>query len=211
MADNEMQLIAQLTNDFHFGHIVETQNGISVLYLSGTWRGTSGVKHIHVSLSGKHPLSGEEIQSDVHSLDIFPGGNEPIRYQLNSPTCGGEYRIVFTAILSNGKRLEDCLRDQPVYLPGRNSPYIKYKRSTPRGFFTHNFTEITIKSNCWPRCHDKLWLVIDEKYLPIPVEQVKLINGTYAEWSWRLAADSAAVIRLIAASELPSPVEDEQL
>lgn len=211
MADNEMQLIAQLTDDFHFGYIVETQNGISVLYLSGTWRGTSGVEHIHVSLSGKHPLSGKEIQSDVHSLDIFPGGNEPIRYQLNSPTCGGKYRIVFTAILSNGKRLEDCLKDQPVDLPGRNSPYIKYKRSTPRGFFQHDFSEITIESNCWPRCRGKLWIKINERFLPVQAEQEQLINGTYAKLSWRLAADSAAVIRLIAAPDLPSPVEDEQL
>lgn len=214
MITNEQRqaLKAALRRDFRFTcPILKNPHGNYTLQPNASWtNGTEGVDHIHMRIVGVHPLTGQPLALDRLSMDFYPGNTEKgidLAYD-------GKFRIVFTVILTSRETVDGCINDYTFELNNTNiSPYIKFRKSSPpRCFFSrHGFSEITIESNCWPRCRGKLWIKINERFLPVQAEQEQLINGTYAKLSWRLAADSAAVISLIAAPDLPSPVEDEQL
>lgn len=211
MITNEQRqaLAAALRRDFHFScPILRNQAGDYTLQPKAIWtNGTENVDHIHMRIVGVHPLTGQPLALDRLSMDFYPGNTErgigPFAYD-------GKFRIVFTVILTSQETVDGCIDDYTFELSNTNTrPYIKFRKSSPPRyrFFQHDFSEITIESNCWPRCRGKLWIKINERFLPVQVEQAQLTSGTYAKLSWRLAADSAAVIRLIAAPELPSPVE----
>ena len=129
------------------------------LRMQAQWRNTGVRMQYRVQLVGLNPLTGKDVaEEDVTFLFSFEQQTDQsglLRYH-------GKYTLMCYAILDSGE--ERLFKEQPITLRCPDScPYLSYTCKIPGGFFSKKkgYRQITMESNCWPYCQNKVWLHFD--------------------------------------------------
>ncbi len=127
-----------------------------------SWPGNAmRVKYLRLQLCGMNPLTGEDVERDriIIELDFdkVEDKTELLKYH-------GKFYMRCTAFLMDGTQVD--FRNHRIelnYPP--NKPCLTYKTKAQG-----DFTQVTMESNCWAGCRDKIWLCYDghEQLMPVP-------------------------------------------
>lgn len=155
-------LLTRLKNDFNdFSCNIEGTN----LRLRSSWKGkTSGIEEVAVYIEGKEPLTGEKISKEVAR---FSRTNSSTDYHASS--LHGQYELRFEALGINESCLGSFRDAYPIRIDNKGMhPYIKYLIKPVKGWL-----QLSIESNCWKRCTDKLWVNAEGRLYQIYRENTK--------------------------------------
>lgn len=158
------ELIEKLKKEFYISTNIDKKNNESIsLSIFSDWKGkTNGVKSVRVYLSGRHPLTGEELMNNRYSAEF---NAVKTSYDTGVLNLCGEYFLRFDAILETGEIIPDFMEPQRRIFDSPNGkPFIYYKPiAAPLGFKGFEF-----ESNAWKRCNGKLWVKFDGHYQMLP-------------------------------------------
>lgn len=141
------ELLIQLKKDF--SDFSCSVNGSS-LNMQTLWRGkTRGVEAVEVYIEGIDPLTGDKFSKKATQFSITKTS-----HQHPTSSLYGNYVLRFEAVGEDGTHLGSFRDVYPIQIKGSGiRPYIKYS-VTPVG----GWLQLRIKSNCWQRCADHLWV-----------------------------------------------------
>lgn len=129
------------------------------LRLQAQWRNTGVRMQYRVQLVGLNPLTGKDVSEEKvsfhFSFEQQTDESSTLRYH-------GKYTLRCYATPENGE--EVLFKEQPITLRCPDScPYLSYSYKQPGGFFTKKkgYWQVTMHSNCWPYCQNKVWLRFD--------------------------------------------------
>lgn len=141
------ELLIQLKKDF--SDFSCSVNGSS-LNMQTLWRGkTPGIEAVEVSIEGIDPLTGDKFRKKVTQFSITK-----TFHQHPTSSLYGNYVLSFEAVGEDGASLGSFRDVYPIQIEGSGiRPYIKYSVAPVGGWL-----QLRIKSNCWRRCADHLWV-----------------------------------------------------
>jgi len=141
------------------------------LELQAQWRSTGARMQYRVQLVGLNPLTGRDVSEEnvsfFFSFEQKTDRSGTLRYH-------GTYKLLCYAVLESGE--ERLFKEQPITLRCPDSiPFLSYSCKQPGSFFRkkQGYWQVTMHSNCWPYCQNKVWLRFDghDQLVVVPKEQ----------------------------------------